>query len=91
MKSVTNQRTRDDSNLKLTDSWLGRVLTPNRHVRDYYARSEFLTLTIRLNGRKVPQVLIDRMFVTTIKTRGELRDLARLLKIRLTEENAICD
>lgn len=88
MKSAT-KTTIDDSKRKLTDSWLGRVLTPNRHVRDYYARSEVLTLTIRLNSGKVPQVLINQMAVTTIKTRGELRDLARLLKIKLTEENAI--
>lgn len=86
MKSSINQAATDDSDRKLTDSWLGKVLMPHRHFRDYYARSEYVTLTIRLSGRKVPQVIIDRLLVTEVRTRGEVRDLARLLKIKLTEE-----
>ena len=78
-------KTVNDSRKKLTDKWLGEVLMPNRHVRDYYADNEFGRLIIRMSEGKVPQAIFNRTVLCEVTTRGDVLSLCTGLQIRLEE------
>ena len=72
-----------DGQTKISDAWLRKVLTPDRHVRDYYADSDDGRMIIRLTQRNAPQLIFNGTFLRTVKTRGDVRFVARALKVEL--------
>ena len=74
-----------DNRKKLTDKWLGEVLMPSRHMRDYYASNEFGRLTIRMSEGEIPQAIFNRVPLCEVTTRGDVRLLCAGLQIRLKE------
>lgn len=72
-----------DGQTKISDAWLGKVLTPDRHVRDYYADSDFGRMTIRMTTGNNAQLLFNRTLLRTVRTRGDVRFVARALNVEL--------
>lgn len=72
--------------MRITDKWLGEIMTPNRHVRDYYADGENGRLTIRLVTGKPAQAIFDRTLLREVKSRGDVILIARALQVELKSE-----
>ena len=72
--------------MRITDKWLSTIMTPNRHVRDYYADGANGRLTIRLVTGKPAQAIFHRALLREVKSRGDVVLLARALQVDLKSE-----